>query len=178
MKRDRDVVLHPGELYFGSSPTRIGTLLGSCVSICIWHPKLKIGGMCHYLLPTRGGDRAVQYCAKYADEAFFMFLKELEKSGTKPHEYEAKLFGGGNMFHGKGQRIHRHRNHLEKISSVKEPNVASLNVAAARDLARLHGFSIKAEDLGGLGYREVIFDLQDGRAWSRHRENAPREEAC
>ena len=47
------VFLHPGECYFGGGPTRIATLLGSCVSITVWHPRLLVGGMCHYMLPSR-----------------------------------------------------------------------------------------------------------------------------
>jgi chemotaxis protein CheD len=32
----------------------IRTVLGSCVSITLWHPVKRVGGMCHFLLPTRG----------------------------------------------------------------------------------------------------------------------------
>ncbi|MBL8511280.1 MAG: chemotaxis protein CheD, partial [Betaproteobacteria bacterium] len=49
-----DIFLQPGEFYFGDADTRIRTLLGSCVSITMWHPTRRIGGMCHYMLPTRG----------------------------------------------------------------------------------------------------------------------------
>ena len=48
MKKPADAIeifLHPGEFYFGDRHTRIRTLLGSCVSIILWHPRLLIGGM-------------------------------------------------------------------------------------------------------------------------------------
>lgn len=47
-----EVVLKPGDFYFGGGATRISTLLGSCVSMTLWHPRRKIGGMCHYMLPA------------------------------------------------------------------------------------------------------------------------------
>jgi hypothetical protein len=50
-----DIFLQPGEFYFGDHETRIRTLLGSCVAITMWHPRLRIGGMCHYLLPMHRG---------------------------------------------------------------------------------------------------------------------------
>ena len=50
-----EVFLQPGEFYFGEEKTRIRTLLGSCVAITLWHPKLRIGGMAHYMLPSRPG---------------------------------------------------------------------------------------------------------------------------
>ena len=49
------VVLRPGDFYFGGGRTRISTLLGSCVSITLWHPQRHVGGMCHYLLARRNG---------------------------------------------------------------------------------------------------------------------------
>ncbi len=39
-----DIFLQPGELYFGDSDTCIRTVLGSCVSLTFWHPKLLGGG--------------------------------------------------------------------------------------------------------------------------------------
>jgi len=49
-----EIYLQPGEYFWGGENNRVKTLLGSCVAICIWHPKLKIGGMSHCLLPSRG----------------------------------------------------------------------------------------------------------------------------
>ena len=42
----RTVLLGAGDFYFGSGHTRVSTLLGSCVSITLWHPRRRIGGMC------------------------------------------------------------------------------------------------------------------------------------
>ena len=47
-----DVFLLPGEFHFGDQDDRIITLLGSCVAITLWHPEKRIGGMCHYMLPS------------------------------------------------------------------------------------------------------------------------------
>ncbi|MDD9922345.1 MAG: chemotaxis protein CheD, partial [Boseongicola sp.] len=41
-----------GEFAIGSTPdTVISSTLGSCVSICLWDPKARVGGMNHMLLP-------------------------------------------------------------------------------------------------------------------------------
>ena len=42
-----DVVLGPGDLYFGRGEHQVRTLLGSCVGITLWHPRAYLGGMCH-----------------------------------------------------------------------------------------------------------------------------------
>ncbi|HTP97476.1 MAG TPA: chemotaxis protein CheD [Burkholderiales bacterium] len=151
-----DIFLQPGEVYFGDAGTRIRTLLGSCVAVTLWHPILRVGGMCHYLLPTRGRRRATETPGadgRYADEAMALLIKDIGASGTRPSEYQAKLFGGGRMFaqHARGHRL----------------NVAERNVLAARSLAQQHGLQIVAESLGGCTHRNVIFEVWSGDVWVR-----------
>src|SRR5262245_20243998 len=65
MKSPADVLeifLQAGEFYFGGEKTRIRTLLGSCVAITVWHPKLRIGGMSHYMLPRSEERRVGKEC--------------------------------------------------------------------------------------------------------------------
>ena len=68
-----DVFLQPGDFHFGAGRTRISTLLGSCISITLWHPARLIGGMCHFMLPTRGLPGGVPLDGRYADEALALF---------------------------------------------------------------------------------------------------------
>ncbi|MGI9213007.1 MAG: chemotaxis protein CheD, partial [Methylococcaceae bacterium] len=60
MDNPRDIIeifLQPGEYYFSDRDTRIRTVLGSCVAITFWHPGILVGGMCHFMLPTRMRNR-------------------------------------------------------------------------------------------------------------------------
>ena len=148
-----EIFLHPGEFYFGDRDTRIRTLLGSCVAITMWHPVRKIGGMCHYMLPTRGNAGAEGAGGRYADEAIVLFLREIAANGTYPSEYEVKLIGGGDMFPG-----------VERRSAQRIP---ARNLEAGRSLVIEHGFRIKTEDLGGTGHRNLIFDIGNGDVWVR-----------
>ena len=47
-----EYMLLPGQIYFSRQPSLISTVLGSCVAVCLWDPKKKIGGMSHYLYPV------------------------------------------------------------------------------------------------------------------------------
>ena len=49
--RVTNIFLLPGEHFTGDARHRISTLLGSCVSITLWHPQLQVGAMSHFLLP-------------------------------------------------------------------------------------------------------------------------------
>lgn len=164
-----EIFLQPGEFYFGDEGTRLRTLLGSCVAITLWHPRRLIGGMCHYMLPGRGGRRHATLDGRYADEAIALFLREISAAKTHPAEYEVKLFGGGNMF--PVRKVER-RSPTSAMRRKNPPSISLTNVDIGRRLIAQHGFKIKAEDAGGNGQRHVIFDVWSGHVWIRRNKEA------
>ncbi len=153
-----EIFLQPGELWFGDKTTRIRTLLGSCVTVTLWHPKRLIGGMCHFMLPSRVRPPGSAPDGRYADEALEALVQDVRKSHARPEEFEAKLFGGGRMFHPL----------YCESGSVDRFQVHDRNVSAAQELVSAHGFQLKAEHLGGHGHRQVIFDIWSGHVWMKH----------
>lgn len=152
----RDVFLQPGGYCLESGNTRIRTLLGSCVALVLWHPERLLGGMCHYLLPGRARSQGITLDGRYADEAVELLLEQIRTAGTRPQDYQARLFGGGRMFD-------RLAGEVRGGAQVQERNVD-----AGRTLVRRHGFPLKAEHLGGDGHRQVILDVRSGEAWLKH----------
>lgn len=148
-----EIYLQPGEYYFGDRETRIRTVLGSCVSISMWHPRLLIGGMCHYMLPERGGVSPATLDGKYADEAFRLLMLEAARHAAPLDEYEVKLFGGGNMF--------------PSNRRCNSEHIGRKNADFGQRLVNRHGLAWKASDLGGIGHRTVIFDIWSGHVWVR-----------
>ncbi len=159
-----EVVLQPGDFHFGDANTRIRTLLGSCVSITMWHPEKRIGGMCHYMLPSRSVRKA-SLDGRYADEAMEMFMREIRRSGTHPSEYIVKAFGAGNMFPDIA------RNCACKGGAISQncTSVSCRNAGTAKSIVAMHGFRLEAHDLGGAGHRNITFDIGSGHVWVRHR---------
>lgn len=152
-----EVYLRPGELHFADERTRIRTLLGSCVAFTLWHERLRLGGMCHYMLPSRPVERIGGLDGRYGDEALELLLAEARRAGAAPTECQVKVFGGGNM----------------TGESAARPDVARRNVEAARVLARRHGLTIRTEHLGGSGHRHVVLDVMSGDVWLRHEPLGP-----
>lgn len=147
---DHEVFLNPGEFHFGRGATRISTLLGSCVSITLWHPRRRIGGMCHYMLTERKRPQGAPLDGRFADEAFEMLLQQMAAAGTRPGEYQAKLFGGANM--------------LGALAG--EPvDIGPRNVAFGRQLLAACHIALVAEHVGGSGRRKLHFDLPSGEVW-------------
>jgi chemotaxis protein CheD len=148
-----EIFLQPGEFYFGENKTRIRTLLGSCVAVTLWHPRLHVGGMCHYLLPQRPRPKPGDALdGRYAEDAMQMFMHELRRSRTKPKDYQVKLFGGGSMFE-------------PSIKARTHVSISQKNIEFGRALMSQYGFNIQGEDMGGKGHRNVILDLWSGDIW-------------
>lgn len=150
-----DVFLRPGDLYFGDRATRMRTLLGSCVSMVIWHPTRLLGGMTHFMLPGRRPPRPEghPYDGRYADEAMEMLLNEVRRSGAQPREFRVGLYGGGRMFVvPQGGRMAR---------------IGEDNVHIARELLKRHALVPHEEHLGGDGHRTVLFEVWNGRVMMR-----------
>lgn len=149
-----DIFLQPGEVYFGDRGTRIRTVLGSCVSITFWHPRLLLGGMCHFMLPERNGDAAGQPDGRYADEAINLLADEMRAAGTRMSDYQAKLFGGGRMF--------------PLAAGNGALDIGNRNIEMGRRLLRRHGIEPVREHLAGMGHRSIVFDVASGDVWVRH----------
>lgn len=150
-----EVFLQPAEFYWGGAETRIKTLLGSCVAICIWHPKLKLGGMSHCLLPSRMSEekKSDNLSGRYIDESMKLFQREIKKLGANPQEFIVKLFGGGDMF--------------KDVFNSGGATVGQRNIEMARKMIDEYKMKLVAENVGGQGHRNIIFDLWSGDVWMR-----------
>jgi chemotaxis protein CheD len=145
------VFLEPGDFHFGAAPLRIATLLGSCVTVTLWHPRRHIGGMCHIQMAQRPPRHAATALdGHFADDAFALFDQAMARHGAAPHEFVVKLFGGGNMFPDRRDRM---------------ADVGAANLDATRALLAQRRMQPVVEHVGGAGHRKLIFDLASGDVW-------------
>jgi len=137
--------LLPGALYLGNEVQEVKTLLGSCVAVTLWHPKDKICGMTHIVLPSGRQDDSNP---KYATGAIQHLMQTLAKHGYQPKEFKVGVYGGGRMF-GKGD----------------EPgliDVGNSNVKKTLALLKDAGFRVAEHDVQGSVYRHVLLDRDSG----------------
>jgi chemotaxis protein CheD len=148
-----DLMLKPGEYAVGDAGCRMRTVLGSCVSITLWHPHMRIGAMSHFLLAARNAPADGRLDARYGDEALTLMLRDLERLGVSGPQCEAKIFGGGNMF--------------PDQDSPAALHVGRRNGEAARHLLQNRGIAVQSESLFGVGHRQIIFEVSSGDVWAR-----------
>ncbi|MBI5926036.1 MAG: chemotaxis protein CheD [Aquabacterium sp.] len=142
------VFLLPGQWYFGHTGATVKTLLGSCIAVTLWHPKRHMGGMCHFLLPTRPRTPDGSLDGRFGDEAVELLAHEIKKSGTKTQDYEVHLYGGADT--------------MPDQAKVKF-NIGERNVEKAWEIIDKYGFQLQCVDVGGNEPRNVTIDLTNGQ---------------
>lgn len=154
----------PGEFYVSKSREAISTVLGSCISACVWDEVNGVGGMNHFLLPQRNNSSTSDsYTARYGNWAMEYLVNEVLKHGATRNNLKSKIFGGG------------------KIINSMTNEVGNGNVDFVLEYLRLENIPIVANDTGGPWPRKVMFDPLSGRAQvkklrSMHNDTVQRRE--
>jgi chemotaxis protein CheD len=151
------VILHAGEYCFGNADTHVHTLLGSCIAITVWHPDRRIGGMCHFALPSPSGRvPGPKLDPRYAEDCIQQFKRSAARHQTELLSYDVKIFGGGNMYK---------KRPWQNLDSVQNQPVGDKNVASAATLLMDEGIDILVAHVGEYGYRQIVFDISTGDVW-------------
>jgi chemotaxis protein CheD len=139
--------LQPGQLHVTQMPTVITTILGSCVAVCMWDTRSRVGGMNHFMLPQLAGG-AVQ-SPRFGNVAMKELLDRLVASGARLPYLRARVFGGACMF--------------EQMKSAQ--HLGQKNINLALDFLSLRGIDIVQTDVGGDRGRKLRFHTDEGDAW-------------
>jgi len=135
--------LHAGQLFAAGEPTEIVTILGSCVSVCLFDAARGVGGANHFMLPGR----ATTPSPRYAKDAMELLLSQLLALGARRSRLEAKLFGGASML---------------KVGAESNGDLGARNIEAARLELAEKRIPIVGEDVGGTRGRKLVFSTADG----------------
>jgi chemotaxis protein CheD len=128
----------------------ISTLLGSCVAVCLFDPHLRIGGMNHFLLPSKmSGKNADEDVILNGDYSMEVLVNGLLKKGSHKSRLQAKAFGGGTI-----------------VSSIRMA-IGERNAAFAHEWLDREGIKLVASDFHGPWSRKVVFVPNSGEAFCR-----------
>lgn len=139
--------LLPGQWAFVRAGA-LKTLLGSCVSILVWHRERGFGGMCHFLLPSRLRRPGEALDPRYGDEAMELMAQAMQRMGTRSNEYEAHLYGGADT--------------LPDGETMKF-NIGERNIEKGMELCDQYGLNLVAVDVGDQVPRTVTLLLPEGK---------------
>ncbi len=93
----RRFYLQPGEVHLARSPAILKTVLGSCVGVTFWSPRLGIGALCHGVLPRcpPGVRDAEGY--RYVDFAISDLARQFEMLRRFAARCRSRCFGGADV---------------------------------------------------------------------------------
>jgi chemotaxis protein CheD len=140
--------LHPGQLFVSHESYAVTTILGSCVSVCLWDPFTKTGGINHFLLPMDVGED--QASLRFGNFSVRELIEEVLAVGADQARLRAKLFGGACV--------------LEAFRG-RENHLGAKNVEIAREVLDAADIPVIGEDVGGNRGRKLIFHTDNGSAW-------------
>lgn len=150
------VYLKPGEMHFADEPTLVVTVLGSCLSVTMFHRRSGHGGICHGLLPKcEGDDNCDGTCNdgfKYVDCSIRRMVRLFDARKIPRSEIEVKYFGGADMF----------------MKSIERPNLVTVgkqNILIAEKILKSEGLKMQAIDVGGLQGRKILFYTHTGEVY-------------
>lgn len=147
----------PGQYHAESGTVGITTVLGSCVSTCLWDPLRHIGGMNHFMLPGDNGNvgSPVAKSARFGVYAMELLINEMLKLGADRRRLVAKVFGGGRVLQGFGSL-----------------DVGARNCEFVLDFLQVEGIPVLAQDLLERYPRKIHFSPRSGRVLLKRLDSA------
>ncbi len=142
LPNDNRYHLQPGYIYCSPTQAMVHTVVGSCVSVCVWDRHLKYGAMNHFLYPSI--DDPNRATPIYGNVATAEMVRMMQESGSAIEDLVAQILGGACP---KGNQ---------------ENPVGLQNVAVARQVLTRKGVEIISVDTGGTMGRKVVFDTNSG----------------
>lgn len=140
-------VVQGGQAVSDDPEVCLTTLLGSCVSACLWDETAGVGGMNHFLLPEApdGAPDGAATDRRYGVQAMELLINALLARGARRDRIRAKVFGGGRMTAGM-------------------MDIGARNAAFVRRFLNDEDIVVEAASLGGEAARRIQFWPTTGRA--------------
>ncbi len=158
---NKKVTIYIGGYHVTKEPTIVKTVLGSCISVCMFETVAKFGGMNHFMLPEVRDMSADDYnSTRYGIFAMEMLINEIIKLGGRKSNIIAKIFGGG---------------HVLATANPSVLNVADKNINFAKKFLTSEDIPIISEDIGGTAPRKVFFFTTENRVLMKKLASSSKE---
>jgi len=144
MTEQKKYYLLPSQIFVSNEDYKVTTVLGSCVSICLWDSINKVGGINHFMLPYWNGKGLAS--PKYGNIAIEKLIEKMLQKGSKITNLQAKIFGGGDVL----------------ATESKIFNIGKRNIELAEKSLKEYKIKIIAKSVGGPNGRKILFCTNTG----------------
>jgi chemotaxis protein CheD len=154
------VKILPGQYYVAKGDGAISTVLGSCVSTCLWDPVERIGGMNHFMLPGDAArpDSPWAASARFGLYAMEVLINDMIRLGADRRRLLAKVFGGAQL-----------------LAGFDRLDVGAKNSEFVLHFLAEEGIRVAARDLLDVCPRKVHFFVATGKVQMKRLSVLPNE---
>lgn len=149
----KSIFLVPDKAIIGTD-MEVTTILGSCVSVCLWDPIFKVGAMNHFLLAEQPKNSVDIY--KYGDTATEKLIESMYAKRRGFSRFYAKIFGGAAV-----------------LSAKDSYSIGKRNIQAAIEVLESYNITIIGKDIGGSKGRKISFNTQTGKVRLKYLNQIP-----
>lgn len=133
--------VHPGQVVVSDEPGSLTTILGSCVAVCLHDPKIRVGGLNHFLLPLEAPSE--ELAGRYAPTAITQLVELMQLQGAAVNRMIAHIVGGAAV--------------LAAFGKAGQQHLGMRNVAIAREMMARYRIPVASFDVGGTRGRKLMF---------------------
>jgi chemotaxis protein CheD len=134
--------------------------LGSCIGVAVYDPKVKVGGLLHFMLPDSSLDaeKAKDIPAMFADTGIPLLFKSCYKLGAEKKRMTVKVAGGASI-----------------LDDVDYFRIGQKNITAFRKIFWKNNVLIDGEDTGMNYNRTIRLRIDTGKVMVRGSDGLMRE---
>lgn len=149
-------ILSPGDYFATKEDCVLGTVIGSCLAVCLYDEIKKIGGIGHFIVPGAIGTEGIiaSDIAQHGIVSLEFLLGELVKIGSDRKCMKAKIFGAG------------YTKNLNVTGSV-----ISSNIMFIHEYFSMEKIHVERNDLGGDFRRKLYFYPITGKIFRKILQN-------
>ena len=133
--------LYPSNLFVSEERHIITTILGSCVGICLYDTRLRVGGMNHYMLALWNGNGLAS--PRFGNIANEKLIQQVLLLGSAKSDLVAKVFGGANQ-------------------TTSYNNIGARNAEIAFEMLDRMNIPVVGKSVEGEVGRKIVFDTMTG----------------
>lgn len=120
--------------------------LGSCIGVAVYDPRVRVGGLLHYLLPeSTNPDKAINNPFMSADTGIPLLFKSCYQLGAKKGRMVVKIAGGSQI-----------------MDATEVFSIGQRNHGALREIFFRNNVMVDAEDIGGSVARTMRLSIATG----------------
>jgi len=150
--------LRPGQFHAARRPVLAETLVGSCVTVCLYNIRQGFGAMNHFLRAHPGHTVGAE-TGEYGLTATRHIVNAMLRIDDDPRHYRASVFGGAAVLK----------------AGDAEGGIGQANVIAALEVLQAAGIRLARKEVGGTRGRRITFNTQTGEIECRLAGDIPRK---